>query len=52
MSLDEVFDLMMGGGGSAFPFDNIGDTVTGEIISMENRAQTEEDGSPKTFSNG
>lgn len=47
----------MGGGGQSFPFDNVGDTVTGVILGpnpYEKRVQTKTDGSgePKTFPDG
>ena len=53
---DDINDFLMGGGGKAFPFDNVGDVVSGEIIAMNKRQQTSlddnkpqywDDGSPK-----
>lgn len=50
MSTD-TFDL--GGGGNAFPFDNIGDSVTGQIIGIEEQQQTDMDsGLPAVWDNG
>jgi hypothetical protein len=44
----------MGGGGKSFPFDKIGDTVTGQVISPpEVRQQTDmKTGEPKFWPNG
>lgn len=53
---DEANDFLFGGGAKAFPFDNVGDTVSGPIVSMQKRQQTDmqtgkpafwDDGSPK-----
>lgn len=45
------FDL--GGGGNAFPFDNVGDSVTGRIISIEEQQQTDMDsGQPAVWDSG
>lgn len=53
---DEFNDFLFGGGAKAFPFDNMGDSVTGEIMHMEKRQQTDlqtgqlafwDDGNPK-----
>ena len=38
---DDFNSLLMGGGSRAYPFDNMGDTVEGEIVNMETRQQTE-----------
>lgn len=52
MSMD-AYDDFMGGGGKNFPFDNIGDQVTGTIISVTKRQQTDlTTGEPKTWPNG
>lgn len=46
-----IFDL--GTGGNAFPFDNIGDSVTGKILDLEEVQQTDmETGEPLTWPNG
>ena len=46
------FDLG-GQGGSSFPFENIGDSVTGTILDLEEVQQTDLDsGEPKAFPNG
>jgi hypothetical protein len=48
-----AYDDFMGGGGKNFPFDNIGDMVTGTIISVAKRQQTDlTTGEPKTWPNG
>lgn len=45
------FDL--GGGGNSFPFDNVGDTVTGKITLIEEQQQTDMDtGMPAVWENG
>jgi hypothetical protein len=53
---DDANDFLFGGGAKAFPFDNVGDTVTGRIVSMEKRQQSDmqtgkpafwDDGNPK-----
>lgn len=46
--------LDLGGeGGTSYQFQNYGDTVQGKIISIDaNIAQTNMDGTPKTFDNG
>ena len=42
-----------GDGGNSFPFDHIGDTVTGQIVSLQEVQQTDlQTGEPKTFANG
>lgn len=49
--MTDSFDL--GGGGNAFPFDNIGDSVTGQIIGIEEQQQTDMDsGLPAVWDNG
>jgi hypothetical protein len=53
---DDANDFLFGGGAKAFPFDNVGDTVTAVIVAMEKRQQTDmqtgkpafwDDGNPK-----
>lgn len=53
---DEASDFLFGGGAKAFPFDNMGDTVTGRIVGTQKRQQTDmqtnkpavwDDGNPK-----
>ncbi len=42
-----------GDGGNSFPFDRIGDTVTGQIVSLQEVQQTDlQTGEPKMFANG
>lgn len=46
-------DFMGGGGGKSVPFNVIGDTVTGVIISKpEKRESRDDDGQPRTYSSG
>lgn len=54
MSVDQgVNDFLRGGGARAFPFEKLGDTVEGEIISAKVRQQTSlEDGKPMYWDNG
>lgn len=50
---DDVNDFLMGGGARAFPFDNLGDAVEGDIVSMTKRQQTSLDtGKPQYWDNG
>jgi hypothetical protein len=50
---DEVNEMLMGGGGKAFAFENLGDTVEGEILSATTRQQTSLDtGKPATWDDG
>jgi hypothetical protein len=50
---DDVADDFMGGGAKSFPFDNPGDTVTGKILSIKKRQQTDmKTGEPKVWANG
>lgn len=52
MSFDDADDFM-GGGAKSFPFDNPGDTVTGKILSIVKRQQTDmKTGEPKVWANG
>ena len=45
--------LDLGGGGNAFPFDSIGDSVTGKILGLEEVQQTDMDnGMPAVWDNG
>lgn len=47
-----AFDLG-GGGGTAFPFENIGDSVTGRITAIEEQQQTDmQTGQPAVWENG
>lgn len=53
MSSDDFDDLMSGGGGKSFPFDNVGDYVVGFITSIAKRQQTDlTTGEPKVWGNG
>jgi hypothetical protein len=50
---DEINDFLMGTGGKAFAFDNIGDRVRGKIVDMKKRQQTDLDsGEPQFWQNG
>lgn len=50
---DDINDFLNGGGGKAFPFDNLGDTVKGTIVSMAKRQQNDmTTGKPKYWDNG
>lgn len=50
---DEINEFLMGSGGKSFPFDAIGDTVTGTILDMRKRQQTDlESGEPQFWQNG
>lgn len=50
---DEINDFLMGNGAKAFPFDNMGDTVTGRIVEMKKIQQTDmESGDPQYWKNG
>ena len=50
---DEVNDFLFGGGAKSFPFDAVGDSVTGEITHMEKRQQTDlQTGQPATWDDG
>jgi hypothetical protein len=49
----DALDDFMGGGAKSFPFDNVGDTVTGRITDVQKRQQTDlTTGEPKTWANG
>lgn len=53
MSQDEVRSYLLGGEGKPFPFDNVGDTVTGTIKTFEMRQQTDFDtGKPSFWDDG
>lgn len=50
---DEINDFLNGAVGKAFPFDNIGDTVSGVIVEMKKTQQTDmESGKPAFWDNG
>jgi hypothetical protein len=50
---DEINDFLMGGTGKAFEFATIGDTVTGVIIEMKKRQQTDfQTGAPAFWASG
>ena len=46
---DEINDFLMGSGATAFPFDNLGDSVTGIIIDMKKVQQTDMDTKQPAF---
>lgn len=51
--MPDVNEFLMGGGGKSARFDNIGDTITGKVISTEVRQQTDiSDGKPLTWDDG
>ena len=46
-------DDFMGGGGRSVPFDNVGDTVTGIVLSPpKKQEQVDDEGNVRTFPNG
>ena len=50
---DEINDFLMGTGGKSFPFEEMGDSVTGIIMEMKKRQQTDlESGDPQFWANG
>lgn len=50
---NDANDFLLGGGGKSAKFENIGDTVTGRIVSTEVRQQTDiKTGEPLTWENG
>lgn len=50
---DDVNDWLFGNGAKSFPFDNVGDAVSGEIAAMTTRQQTSiDDGKPLYWDNG
>jgi hypothetical protein len=50
---DEINEFLMGEGGKAFEFAAIGDTVTGQIVAMKKRQQTDfQTGNPAFWPNG
>jgi diaminopimelate epimerase len=50
---DEINDFLNGSNAKAFPFDNVGDTVSGVIIEMKKTQQTDmESGKPVYWDNG
>jgi diaminopimelate epimerase len=50
---DEINDFLNGSNAKAFPFDNVGDTVSGVIIEMKKTQQTDMDtGKPTFWDNG
>jgi hypothetical protein len=52
-NLDDANDFLFGGGAKAFPFENIGDKVAGEIKAMKKQQQTDmQSGDPVFWNNG
>lgn len=50
---DEINDFLSGSNAKAFPFETVGDTVTGVIIEMKKTQQTDmESGKPLYWDNG
>lgn len=50
---DEINDFLMGSGAKAFPFENVGDTVTGVIVEMKKVQQTDmQTNAPAFWDNG
>lgn len=50
---DEINAFLFGAGAKAFPFDNMGDMVSGKIVEMNKRQQTSiDDGTPQFWNNG
>lgn len=46
-------DFLLGGGGKSAAFENVGDTITGTVVSTEVRQQTDfKTGVPETWDNG
>lgn len=53
MSTDEINQMLLGSGAKSFAFENIGDTVSGEIVNMAMREQTDlQTGEIARWSNG
>lgn len=50
---DDINEFLMGGGGKAFEFGAFGDTVTGDIVDMKKRQQTDfQTGAPAFWNDG
>jgi hypothetical protein len=50
---NDIDNFLLGGGGASAKFDNVGDTVTGTIVSAEVKDQTDiQTGKPLTWDNG
>lgn len=50
---DDANEFLMSTGAKAFPFENVGDAVTGTIVSMQKRQQTDmQTGKPAYWDNG
>ena len=50
---DDVNDFLMGNGAKAFPFENLGDKVSGQIVEMKKQQQTDmQTGEPVFWNNG
>jgi hypothetical protein len=52
MSTPTPNDFLLGGGGKSAKFDQVGDTITGAIVSTEVRQQTDLQGNPLVWDNG
>jgi len=51
--MDDANDFLFGGGAKAFPFEQLGDKVTGEIKVMKKQQQTDmQSGEPSFWNNG
>lgn len=44
--------FLLGGGGKSASFENIGDSITGTVVSTEVRQQTDLSGNPRTWDDG
>ena len=53
MPTDEINEFLLGTGAKSFPFESIGDSVSGTIVAMQKRQQTDLDsGAPQFWANG
>jgi len=52
-NVDEINAFLQGAGAKAFPFENMGDMVSGKIVEMNKRQQTSiDDGTPQFWNDG
>ena len=52
MTPPDPSSLLMGGGGKSAKFENVGDKVSGEILDVATKQQTDMDGTPKVWDDG